>query len=49
MKMMEYRKSARTYLLALENIGAMECYLEIIINDTTMKQNAYRTLTSLEM
>ena len=49
MEMVEYRNSARGHLIALENKGAMECYLETMIQDTTMKQKAYGTLVSSEM
>ena len=47
-EMVEYRKSARCYLFALENNGAMEVYLEEMIQGTTMKQKAYGTLVSSE-
>ena len=40
MEMVEYRNSARGHLIALENKGAMECYLETRIQGTTMKQKA---------
>ena len=36
MEMMEYRNSARGHLIALENKDAMECYLEEMIQGTTM-------------
>ena len=38
MEMVEYRNSARGHLIALENKGAMECYLEAMIQGTTIKQ-----------
>ena len=34
----ELRNSIRGYLMAVENKGAMGCYLENIINYTTMKK-----------
>ena len=46
MEMMEYRNSARGHPIALENKGAMECYLEEMIQGTTIKQKAYGTLVS---
>ena len=46
---MEYRNSARGHLIALENKGAMECYLETMIQGKFMKQKAYGTLVSSEM
>ena len=49
MEMVEYRNSARGHLIALENKSAMEGYLETMIQDTTMKQKAYKTLVSSEM
>ena len=49
MEMVEYRNSARGHLIAQENKGTMECYLETMIQGTTMKQKAYRTLFSSEM
>ena len=36
MVMVEYRNSARGHLIALENKGAMECYLDTMIQGTTM-------------
>ena len=48
-EMMEYRNSARGHLIALEDKGALEDYLEEKIQDTTMKQKAYGTLASPEM
>ena len=46
METMEYRNSARGDLTALENKGAIESYLEELIQGTTMKQNANGTLVS---
>ena len=48
-KMKEYRNSARRDLIALENKIAMERSLEEIIKDTTVKQNIYGTIVSLEL
>ena len=44
MKWTEYRNSARGYLIAQDNNGAMECYLEEMIQGTTMKHQAYEKL-----
>ena len=49
MKMLEYRNSAREYVMALEDKGAMEGYLETMLRGTTLKQKAYGTLASSEM
>ena len=49
MEMVEYRNLARGHLLVLENKGAMEGYLEEMIQGTTMKQKAYATLVSSDM
>ena len=49
MSIVDYRSSARGNLIALNNKGAMECYLEKLIQGTTMKQKAYGTLVSSEM
>ena len=49
MEMTEYRNSARGHLIALENKSVMKCYLEEMIQGTTMKQKAYRMLVSFEM
>ena len=49
MEMVEYRNSARGHLIALEKNGAMKCYLETMIQGTTIKQKAYGTLVSSEM
>ena len=47
--MVEYRNSARGHLFALDNKGAMDVYLETMIQGTTIKQKAYGTLFSSEM
>ena len=47
--MLEYRNSARGYLMALEDKGAMEGYLETMLQGTTLKQKAYGTLASSEI
>ena len=49
MEMVEFRNSARGQPIALENKKAMECYLEIMIQGTTMMQKAYGILVSSEM
>ena len=49
MEMMEYRNSARGYVMALEGKSAMESYLETMLQGTTLKQKAYGTLASSEM
>ena len=49
MEMLEYRNSARGHLMALEEKNAMEGYLETMMQGTTLKQKAYRTLASTEM
>ena len=46
MEIVEYRNSARGHLIALGNKGAMEDYLEEMIQGTTMKQKAYGMLVS---
>ena len=48
MEMLEYRNSARGYVMALEDKGAMEGYLEMMLRGTTLKQKAYGTLESSE-
>ena len=48
MEMLEYRNSARGHLMALEDKSAMEGYLETMMQGTTLKQKAYRTLESSE-
>ena len=49
MEMMEYETLTRGHLIALENKGALECYPEEIIKDTTMKRKAYGTVASSEI
>ena len=49
MDMLEYRNSARGYVMALEDEMAMEGYLETMLRGTTLKQKAYGTLASSEM
>ena len=49
MEILEYRSSARGHLMALEDKSAMECYLETMMQGTTLKQKAYGTLVSFEM
>ena len=49
MEMLEYRNSARGYVMALEDKRAMESYLETMLQGTTLKQKAYGTLASSEM
>ena len=49
MEMLEYRNSARGYVMALEDKGAMEGYLEKMLRGTTLKQKAYGTLASSEV
>ena len=49
MEMLEYRNSARGYVMALEDEKAMEGYLETMLRGTTHKQKAYGTLASSEM
>ena len=49
MEMVEYINSARGHLIALENKDVMECYLEEMIQGTTMKQKAYGTFVSSKM
>ena len=43
MEMLEYRNSARGYVMALEDEKAMEGYLETMLQGTTLKQKAYGT------
>ena len=47
--MLEYRNSARGYVMALEDEKAMEGYLETMLRGTTLKQKAYGTLASSEI
>ena len=49
MEMLEYRKSARGHLIALEDKSAMEGYLETMTQGTTLKQKAYGTLVLSKM
>ena len=49
MEMLEYRNSARGYVMALEDKSAIESYLESMLQGTTLKQKAYGTLASSEM
>ena len=49
MAMLEYRNSARGYVMALEDKMAMEGYLETMLRGNTLKQKAYGTLASSEM
>ena len=49
MEMLEYRNSAREYVIALEDKSAMEGYLETMLQGTTLKQKAYGTLASSEI
>ena len=49
MEMLEYRNSARGYVMALENGKAMEGYLETMLQGTTLKQKAYGTLASSDI
>ena len=49
MEMLEYRNSARGYLMSLEDEKAMEGYLETMLQGTTLKQKAYGTLASSDV
>ena len=49
MEMWEDGNSARGHLIALEHKSAVEGYLETMMQGTTLKQKAYRTLVSSEM
>ena len=49
MKMLEYRNSARGYVMALEDEKAMEGYLETMLQGTNLKQKAYGTLASSDI
>ena len=49
MEIAEYRNSARRHLNALENKGAVDCYLETMIQGTNMKQKTSVTLVSSEI
>ena len=39
-EILEYRNSARGHLMALEDKNSMECYLETMMQGTTLKQKA---------
>ena len=47
MEMLEYRNSARGYVMALEDEKAMEGYLETMLQGTTLKLKAYGTFFSV--
>ena len=49
MEMLEYRNSARGYVMALEEKSAMESYLETMLQGTTLRQKALGTLASSEI
>ena len=49
MEILEYRNSARGYVMALEDKNAMESYLETMLHGITLKQKAYGTLASSEI
>ena len=49
MEMLEYRNSAGGHLMTLEDKSAMEGYLEMMMQGTTLKQKAHRTLVLSEM
>ena len=49
MEMLENRNSARGYVMALEDERAMEGYLEMMLQGTTLKQKAYGTLASSDV
>ena len=49
MEMLEYRSSARGYVMALEDEKAMEGYLETMLRGFFLKQKAYGTLASSEI
>ena len=49
MEMLEYRNSARGHVMALEDEKAMEGYLEMMLQGTTLKQKAYGTLASSDV
>ena len=49
MEMLEYRNSARGYVMALEDEKAMDGYLETMLQGTTLKQKAYGTLASSDI
>ena len=43
MEMLEYRNSARGYVMALEDKSFMEGYLETMLQSNNLKQKAYGT------
>ena len=49
MEMLEYRNSARGYVMALEDEKAMEGYLETMLQGTTLKQKACGALVSSDI
>ena len=49
MELLEYRNSARGYVMYLEDEKAMEGYLEMMLQGTTLKQKAYGTLASSDI
>ena len=49
MGILDYRNSARRYVMALEDKSAMEGYLETMLQRTALKQKAYGTLATSEM
>ena len=49
MEMLKHRNLARGHLIALEDEGAMEAFLETMMQATTLKQKANGTLLSSEM
>ena len=49
MEILEYRNSARGYVMALEDEKAMEGYLETMLQGTALKQKAYGTLASSDI
>ena len=49
MRMLEYRKSARGQLMALEDKSVIEDFLEAMMQGTNLKQTAYGTLVSSKM
>ena len=48
MEMLEYKSASRGHLMALEDKSAIEGYLETIMQGTTLKQKAFRTLVLSE-
>ena len=49
MEMLECKNSARGHSMALDDKNAMEGYLQMMMQGTTLKQKAYGTLVSSEM